>query len=436
MNKLRFAAAAVALTLAAPAAFATNGYFAHGYGTKSKALAGAGTALPQDTLASATNPAGNAWVGDSINLGVAAFAPNRGYSYDGAGGMPATGSYDSENDMFAIPHFGWNTMISDSSALGISLYANGGMNTEYTSSAGGTNVGVFMGGTAGGEATAGVNLEQAFLNLTFSHKLTDNASVGISLIGAGQKFEAQGLQMFSVMNMTKTDALGGTATHLTDNGADYSYGGGVKVGFLAQDEHFAIGAAYQSRLWMTKFDDYSDLFAEDGDFDIPPVATFGLAFKGNENHTLVADVQYIWYNDVDSIANPMSRLTNGCMGGNAESCLGGSDGAGFGWDNMIIYKVGWQWKVNDDFTTRVGYSYGSQPIDNSEVMFNILAPGVQEHHYTAGFTIHPDDEFEFNFAMMYSPQSDVSGAHPLGAPGTIQIDMTQWEFEAGLAWKF
>jgi len=37
---------------------ATNGYFAHGYGSIAKALAGAGVAMPQDTMAAATNPAG------------------------------------------------------------------------------------------------------------------------------------------------------------------------------------------------------------------------------------------------------------------------------------------------------------------------------------------------------------------------------------------
>ncbi len=39
-------------------ALATNGYFSHGWGTKSKAMAGVAAALPQDTLVSATNPAG------------------------------------------------------------------------------------------------------------------------------------------------------------------------------------------------------------------------------------------------------------------------------------------------------------------------------------------------------------------------------------------
>ena len=42
-------ACAVAAGLAAPmSAFATNGYFAHGYSAKSKALGGGGSALPQE----------------------------------------------------------------------------------------------------------------------------------------------------------------------------------------------------------------------------------------------------------------------------------------------------------------------------------------------------------------------------------------------------
>ena len=48
--------------------FATNGYFAHGYGTKNKALAGAGVALPQDAMIAATNPAGMVWVGADLGV--------------------------------------------------------------------------------------------------------------------------------------------------------------------------------------------------------------------------------------------------------------------------------------------------------------------------------------------------------------------------------
>ena len=67
-------------------------------------------------------------------------------------------------------------------------------------------------------------------------------------------------------------------------------------------------------------------------------------------------------------------------------CLGGKNGAGFGWDDMMVYKIGGQWNTGNDWTWRAGFSHGKQPIDSSQVVFNILAPGVVEDHWTLGFT--------------------------------------------------
>ena len=72
---------ALAVGLVLPgAAYATNGYFLHGIGTKTKALAGAGVAYPQDALAGAINPAGLAMVGKRYDAGLAIFNPNREYT--------------------------------------------------------------------------------------------------------------------------------------------------------------------------------------------------------------------------------------------------------------------------------------------------------------------------------------------------------------------
>ena len=71
----QFVACVICIGFAAPV-FATNGYFAHGYGTKNKALAGAGVALPQDAMIAATNPAGMVWVGERLDVGLAIFSPS------------------------------------------------------------------------------------------------------------------------------------------------------------------------------------------------------------------------------------------------------------------------------------------------------------------------------------------------------------------------
>lgn len=56
---------------------ATVGYFSLGYGAKSHAMAGATTAAPQDSLAAAVNPAGIAFVGEQVDIGLLAFNPRR-----------------------------------------------------------------------------------------------------------------------------------------------------------------------------------------------------------------------------------------------------------------------------------------------------------------------------------------------------------------------
>jgi long-chain fatty acid transport protein len=423
MRKQHIFFVAVTSCLAVPSVgLATNGYFSHGYGTQNKGLGGSGVAMPQNSLAAATNPAGSVWVGDRVDLGMAIFSPDRGYNTSSptAGAFPlAQGSFDSGKDLFAIPHLGWNTMLDENSSFGVSVYGNGGMNTEYSSP------GPFNSGTTG------VDLMQLFANVNYSRKWSDSASWGVGLILAAQRFEARGLASFAPF------VADGTADDLTDNRFDYSYGAGIKLGVQAgMTEWLTVGASYQSRMWMTEFDKYSDLFAEDGDFDIPPTATIGLTVKPAPRHAVNFDIQRIWYGDVAAISNPMSNLTAGCMLGQTNKCLGGSDGVGFGWEDMTVYKLGWQWQMRDDFTLRLGWNYAKQPIPSSEMMFNILAPGVMEHHYTVGFTAIPSKGQELSFAAMYAPNVSIDGPNPLAAGQTIELEMDQWEVEMSWSWVF
>ena len=69
-----------AALLSAGQASATNGYFTHGIGTHNKALAGAGTASPEQAIDAATNPAAGVFVGDRLDVGLAIFSPRREFS--------------------------------------------------------------------------------------------------------------------------------------------------------------------------------------------------------------------------------------------------------------------------------------------------------------------------------------------------------------------
>ena len=119
-----------------------------------------------------------------------------------------------------------------------------------------------------------------------------------------------------------------------------------------------------------------------------------------------------------------------------ESCLGGKNGAGFGWDDMTVYKLGMMWTNNEDWTWRLGYSYGEQPIPDTEMTFNILAPAVMEHHFTAGFTLERTRGREFSMAFLYAPDVDLTGPQNFDPTQTVTFEMYQWEAEASYRWRF
>ncbi len=453
-------AALVAATFPA-SVWATNGYFTHGVSIAEKGLAGAGAAYSHDTLAAANNPAGMVWQGARYDIGATLFSPMREYS---ATGGPAIDpgdpcptapqcpfsigdgdqSIDSENEAFLIPSFGYNWLLDNGNTVGISVFGNGGMNTEYE---GGSAVllnpfsgNMFSaGGTYGGAAapfggeTAGVNLEQLFISTTYSAKLSETSSWGISGIIAYQRFRAKGLGNFA--------GFSSDPQNLTNNGHDTASGVGVRFGYQAEiSPGFRFGAAYQPKIDMSEFDDYAGLFADDGDFDIPSNFTIGLSVEVGNNGLFVADVQRINYEDVDSVSNPIDSLVDGsCIaglsGGTGDGCLGGSDGAGFGWENIVVLKLGYQWQ-DGDMTWRVGYSDGDQPIPSSEVTFNILAPGVMTKHVTFGFTKQFDADSALDFAFMFAPSEEVDGTNTFDPSQEIELEMEQYELAVSYNRRF
>jgi long-chain fatty acid transport protein len=404
----------VLLVLSFSPAYATNGYFANGFSIESRALAGAGVALPQGSLDASINPASMVFVGKRIDLGLTFFNPNREYTVEGAPSGPpafglAPGTEESHRKWFFIPSLGANWQIDDKSSVGISIFGNGGMNTDYRAN------------TFSGSSPTGVDLMQLFIAPSYARKLAPNHAIGISPIFAYQRFEARGLEAFSLFS--------NSPSHLTNNGHDNSYGVGARIGYLGEVAPFlSIGASYQTRIAMSRFEDYEGLFAEEGSFDIPATWTVGLAVKPIQDLTFLVDLQKIYYSDIKSINNPLLPNLQ-------TSQLGRDGGAGFGWDDTTVLKLGVQWKSSKDWTWRAGYSIGDQPIPSSEVLFNILAPGVVKHHATFGVTKTMGNN-ELKFAVMHAFPHTVTGTNFLDPAQKIKITMNQWEISVGYAWKF
>lgn len=84
---LRVSACALLIGMAG-AAQATEGYFQEGVSPREKALGGAGVADSRDALTIANNPAGLAFVGHQLSIGLSAFSPSREYTATGTAAVP------------------------------------------------------------------------------------------------------------------------------------------------------------------------------------------------------------------------------------------------------------------------------------------------------------------------------------------------------------
>ena len=225
---------------------------------------------------------------------------------------------------------------------------------------------------------------------------------------------------------------------MTNMGRDYSFGYGLRLGWLGKflDDQLSIGVNYSSRVFMSKFHEYSGLFAEQGDFDIPENYAIGFAYKLTPKVNVAFDVQQINYSDIASVGNsgPLasdpSKFYPLCTPPDVYECqLGGDKGLGFGWTDQTVYKLGMDYQYSNETTLRWGYNYGKSPIPEDQVLFNTLAPATVEHHVTLGatFKVTPgivagmlgatDAEITVNY--MHAFLNTIKGPTAFGPSGAI-----------------
>ncbi|MES9879238.1 MAG: outer membrane protein transport protein [Candidatus Sedimenticola sp. PURPLELP] len=365
MNFKRQLLAVAISSLTVSSAWATNGYAPHGIGQISKGMGGVGVALPQDSLAGGINPAGMAFVGNRMDLGAEVFRPIRGTVVGG------TDRDASAKKHFLVPEFGYNRMLNDKMSVGVSVFGNGGMNTNY-------KMGLF------GSTNSGIDLAQLFIVPTVAYKINENNAIGVGLNLAYQQFTATGLQGFGVM----------------DPGTDSSTGAGLRIGWTGKvSDSVTLGATYQSKTKMGEFDKYNNLFAEQGDFDIPSNFALGVAFQATPQLTVGFDVMRINYGGVRAISNVQ----------NEGGALGADNGSGFGWDDQTIYKLGLSYDYSKSLTLRAGFNHGSIPYASSQTQFNTLAPATVEDHLTFGATWKLDNGMSVTGSYMHAFENTITG---------------------------
>lgn len=423
---LRAGIAALALT--ATTSHATNGYFLIGHGIKSRGMGGVGIALAQQGQTAAVNPAGLIDVGTRIEFDAAVFKPER----RSACCLSPDGVVSGAN-LFFIPSMGGAYKFNRKLSMGFAA-VGAGASTRF-------NQNFFFddptlpGPQADASGTSlGINLIQMIMAPGVAYKVNKQHAVGVALQLGVQTFRGYGMG----------DAFTRFSLHpdsLTEKGNDWSYGAGVRLGWRGMffNKKITLGATYASRIYMTEFDKYKGLFAEEGDFDIPENYGVGLAYKPTDKLTLAFDYVRINYNDIASVGNPALPISSAAT--NTVDKLGHPDGPGFEWENQDVYKIGVAYDLNKDWTLRAGFNHGDTPIqENDSLEFNVLAPATVENHYTVGGTYRIDKNQEVNFSYQHGEknklETEIDNTTQLPFSGPVETELRINIWEIGYAYHF
>ncbi len=410
-----FASIVMMALLPASQSFAAEGIELIAYGARQKALAGADVADSRDAMAMSINPAGIVGLDSEFQAGLTLLFPDRGYEATGPLVIVAPGYVQSGEPVFPVPNGGFIRRIDAESAWGMVVYGNGGVDTSYgfnnykpaisapnqviplpfppfSTTLAGPLIAPSFGGPFG-DGPAGIDLRQSFASLDYARKFGP-VTIGIAPTVAVQILNIKGLQTLAPYSWDPY--------HLSNNGYDWSFGGGVRLGLQYSIlPNLRLGLAGATPTFMTPFGKYAGAIGDHGQFDIPAHVNAGLAFDPMPDLTLMVGWKHIFYHEIHALGAPSFPLVYGQLGSN--------NGPGLGWRDTDMVSFGVEWRALKPLTLRLGYAYATPMIGGQDVTLNVLAPAVSKHHVSGGFKYEIDKNQSIDFATVYAFKNTVSG---------------------------
>jgi len=423
------AASVMGALAAAGTAHATNGYQLIGVGAYQKSLAGAVTAAPGSAMTAISNPAGLARIEDRADFSMEAFMPKRYTDFSKLGGEKV----DSDAELYGVPALGWKGPVGESGKMwfGGGMYGTSGLGVDYPYS---TMVDMGGGMTADFEGYSAIQFWQMAPALAWN--VNEKLDLGVSLnidyqaVSFKQRFvdNAGGVILQNFL---------GAPVPVNEFNFDLSrsaaaFGFGFTIGALYDvNERLTLGASYKSK---QSFSDLEyNLAAGDITFDdvgnpgtagqytlgldFPQQLAVGLAYDVSDKVTVSADVKWInWEDTMDDLA------------------VEGPNGFRFsmdpGWEDQIVYAVGVQFAVNEKVNLRTGYNYSKAPLEDEDVISNLILPAVVEQHFTVGGDVKLDKHWDLGFHAMYVPEESFTDA------SGVEIAMKQSSVGVNLGYRF
>lgn len=409
------------VVLISPAAYATNGDNLIAVGPISRAMGGVGIAAPQDAISAVfSNPAamcfGPYCPSSEVNFAGTLFIPTSKAEVNYGG---QTTKADSDSNVYAIPAFGLSVPITSKPPFwrfGLSAYGVTGLGVDYK----GTSLdgaAIPSGPAAGFPLVAGEYTELQIFK--FSPAI------------AFQPFEKLSFGVGLHVDYSTLDLREGTAKN---------YGIGAQVGTIYKiTDNLSFGLNFVTPQSIT-YDEVIDLNS-DGDLDAlklesPWQVGIGLAYSLLNNKLLVeGDVKWLNWSGANGYED-------------------------FDWNDQWVFAIGAQYKPIPKLALRLGYNYGSNPVDDHSGFngaepvtvqgktlpsyyyesFRIIGfPAIVEHHITAGVSYDFSPKFSVQAGYVHAFQNTIkeTGTGPDGVtPVSFESSLYEDSVDFGFTWRF
>jgi long-chain fatty acid transport protein len=369
------------------AVIAQSGHIMQGVGAVNMSMGGASTAQPLDISGALQwNPAAISTFKDKIfnfDLGLFFSSPELSSSYG-----PMSGVTQDDRGVSPMPAIAMVWGKEDSKhTFGVSAFGVSGFGVTFPENM--SNPISMPQPNGFGHVESDYMLLQ--IGLTWAYELSENFSVGIEpTINYGALELAP--NPLAMPDFPVNLGGGGKGYPVSDKAT--AIGIGAQIGlFYHSESGIKLGASYKTEQDFSDYE-FKNNFLNNGGpaqdvafkMNYPAILSLGFGYS-NEKFDFALDYRMVDYENTDGFelkgwkiaeGGPMNGLPTGQVNG-------------FGWKNIDIVSVGFQYKGIEKLPLRVGYTYSSNPIDEELAFFSIPATAIIKNAFQFGFS-HPLNE--------------------------------------------